>query len=286
MSMPVANVAIWSCPNGTCSSIAKEVCGLTTPTTITLSDLGFTGGFKAPFSMSDFFSYCNFDASPTLITNISAAGCNYVINIIGSGANAFTVTDACTWLTCAPSSGSPNTGINVCVAANAGVARVGCVCFVPSFGVRKDVTFCQIAASAACPLYLTNIMVCNIKGGFCRLDQITGWQNTTDCVNMSFGFGLQKCANLGTITFCVVCNGTCIHGCTCSISTCVNIGSSYIPRVIDGNDSICLWTRVQQTTITYASAEARLAGLTSISGFGCYCVGSPYINRSCIGISF
>lgn len=281
--MPASNIAIWACPNGTCSSVAKEVCGLTTPSAKALTDLGNIAGFKTPFKMSDFFGYDNFVVSPLLTSNISTAGTNVSINILAPTINTFTISDTEAWLTYgSPVTPAPVGGGNqtITVASNSGAARVGCVCFTPSWGARKDPVFCQLGSSIS-PLYLCNVSYYATSTYACRVDQLIGWQNNAHCSCIAYGFRSYKYTGTGAMCYSVTYNGFTVHNCLCSTSSAVNTSSSFAERLTTATQAVCLTSIACRIASTYVLSTTCVVSITNI--VGCYCLGSPITTTAAVG---
>jgi hypothetical protein len=281
VSIPATGaLGIMTCPNGACSGIASVVCG------------GAVGGGQSlknllniatlGNNMSNFHSstYGDLTVAPLLICSISSAGAVTSVNACSYSPNTFTTSTACTWLhPAAPSAPSiAGTSQSITVDANAGAARAGTVCYIPSHcGSIQTLTINQLVGitwkcinmgtttSSGCGT-ATNAWQC---GALTSTPALAAGETYT----LSYAFN-GSCGSAGGGAYlCITCNAVSKLAC-CVNTPCASSSGSFV--VSQGN-TVIFCVIVHKTSGTRAAGYIGISSITAGTG-GDECYGGGCCN--------
>ena len=232
----------------------------------------------------------NIYVTPATISSISASGAYYstsCIKVCGPTSNSVSVVSACDWIqvcnTPISPSATPGTSSCICVCSNAGAARSGVVCYVPTLGTTRCVTLCQVAASYNC------VNICNLTctGNNTTLPSATGCLSTSGAM----GAGEYYCAYFCwyiTVTndtygrdarFCVCRNGTPFLGCLVLTAVGDTFCNGTFSFCVACGDCINISTNARVFVGNTGIASESYVRLCAISGCANYCLGSTLLTQ-------
>lgn len=227
MSIPATGaLGIMTCPGGACSGIASVVCGGGVGGGQSLKNLLNIATLGSNMSNFHGSTYGDLTVAPLTICGISNAGAVTSVLACSYSPNTFSTSTACSWLhPAAPSAPSiGGTSQNITVDANAGAARAGTVCYIPSHcGSIQTLTINQLVGT-------TSISVT------CTLGHCAGYLSPTpsgsDCYCATIRVCMCKPALTGTGCIHLLCNGVTICCVAMGGTAAFNCAATWGPLVV------------------------------------------------------